>query len=142
MFFLHFADDAVDNLNFPPRNISKQSVKIITKLQFFFIRLKKMLNLLSEWDKMAKRSSNLKEKVHSLCENIYAITNLTEKSTASCAYCDKTNKSSRCRTKVSFFVVGKSERVKNLWQYETKFQWVLMKPYRLFSESNFSWIEH
>ena len=43
-----FADDAVDNLNFPPRNISKQSVKIITKLQFFFIRLKKMLNLLSE----------------------------------------------------------------------------------------------
>ena len=61
---------------------------------------------------MAKRSSNLKEKVHSLCENIYAITNLTEKSTAIYVYCDKTNGTSQCRTRVRYFVTAKSEQLK------------------------------
>ena len=38
---------------------------------------------------MAKRSSNSKEKVHSLSVNIKVIMNLTEKSIASCDYCDE-----------------------------------------------------
>ena len=40
---------------------------------------------------MVKRSSNSKEKVHSLSVNIKVIMNLTEKSNASCGYCDKSN---------------------------------------------------
>ena len=41
---------------------------------------------------MAKRSSNLKEKVHSLSENILSDYNLTQKSTASFDHDDETNK--------------------------------------------------
>ena len=61
---------------------------------------------------MAKRSSNLKEKVHSLCENIYAIKNLTVKSIASFDYCDRSNEISQYWTKVRYFVALKLEQAK------------------------------
>ena len=43
--------------------------------------------------KWLKEVPNKKKKVHSLCENIQVIINLTEKSTASCDYCDENNES-------------------------------------------------
>ena len=44
-----------------------------------------------EWEKMSKRSSNLKEKVHYSIENILLYSKLTFKSTANCDYCDESN---------------------------------------------------
>ena len=55
---------------FPAAQYFKTVSQNQKKNQFFFIRLKKMLNLLSEWGKMAKRRSNLNEKVPCSSENI------------------------------------------------------------------------
>ena len=85
----------VDNLNFPPRNISKlfhkQSVKNKTKLQFFFIRLKKRFNLKPEWNKMTERSSMLKKIVHISSENIFLDLKLTSELIGRSDYRDESN---------------------------------------------------
>ena len=81
------------------------------------VKLNKRSNSNTEWGKMAKRSSNSKEKVHSLSVNIKVIMNLTEKSIASCDYCDKNNRSSQCWNKGKNFWVGKLEHVKNSWNF-------------------------
>ena len=60
------------------------------------VNLNKRSNSNTECGKMVKRSSNSKEKVHSLSVNIKVIMNLTEKSIASCDYCGKNNRSSQC----------------------------------------------
>ena len=52
-------------------------VKNKTKLQFFFIRLKKRLNLKPEWNKMTEKSSMLKKIVHISSENILLDLKLT-----------------------------------------------------------------
>ena len=44
-------------------------------------------------------------------------------------------KKTQCRTKVRFFVAGKSEQVKNLWNFKTKVWLHFMWPYGLFKGS-------
>ena len=53
------------------------------------VKLNKRSNSNTEWGKMAKRSSNSKEKVHSLSENIQLNINVTEKSIVSCDHHDE-----------------------------------------------------
>ena len=114
-----FADDATSPIWISRRAIFQNSQsKNKTKLQFFYIRLKNMLNSLTEWGKMAKRSSNLKEKVLSLCGNIWVIINLTENSTASFDYCDESCRKTSMSTKVRFFCggeVGTSQKFVTFW---------------------------
>ena len=59
---------------------------------------------------MSKRSSNLKEKVHSLNENIQLTINVTEKSIVSCDHHDKTKQPSILIVIKVKFVARKSEQ--------------------------------
>ena len=66
-------------------------VKNKTKLQFFFIRLKKRLNLKPEWNKMTEKSSMLKKIVHISSENILLDLKLTSELIGRSDYHDESN---------------------------------------------------
>ena len=70
---------------------------------------------------MAKRSSNLKQKVHNLCENIQPIKTLTENSTASFEYHDKAKWSSKFswnKGKICGWEVGTVQKFFGIYEIE------------------------